>query len=369
MSILFERFTLNGMELPNRFVRSATWEGMADDRGRVTDRLIDLMAELARGGVGLSISSHAYVRPEGQAGKGQVGAHEDDTIPGLRKMAEAVHAEGGKIALQIAHSGFQARPEITGRPRVAPSSRVPGSDAEAEELSAQGIAGIAAAFARAGGRGQEAGFDAVQIHGAHTYLLAQFLSPYYNQRTDGYGGSLENRARALREVYRAVREEVGPGYPVLLKINSSDFLEGGLTEEDSMDACRMLSDDGIDAVEISGGTLVVPKYRPARPGKVTREDEAYYRKMARLLRPSLKCPLILVGGIRSFDVAEGLVQQGIADLIALSRPLVCEPDLVNRWKSGDRRPSECHSDNRCYEPLYAGEGIACTVKKEAAQKR
>lgn len=359
----FESARIGALDLPNRFVRSATWEGLAGPGGEVTEPLVGLIRELARGEVGLIVASHAFVAPEGRARPRQLGAHDDGLIPGLARLVAAAHAGGSRIAAQLAHAGFQADPAVTGLPRVAPSARVPGEDRAAQELSPEGIARVASAFGQAALRAREAGFDAVQVHAAHTYLLSQFLSPCFNRRRDGYGGPVENRVRALLEVLAAVRGAVGGDYPVLVKVNSADFLEGGLEEADSIEACRRLARAGMDAIELSGGNLRVPRFHPARPGRILPEEEGYYRATAGSLRPGLGCPLILVGGIRSPGTAERLLADGVADFIALSRPLVCEPDLVRRWAAGDRRPSLCQSDNRCYEPILAGDGIACMTRR------
>jgi 2,4-dienoyl-CoA reductase-like NADH-dependent reductase (Old Yellow Enzyme family) len=358
----FEDGALGSLVLPNRFVRSATWEGMAGRDGEATEPLVDLVRGLARGGVGLIVASHAFVAPGGRARPRQLGLHDDRTIPGLARLVETAHGEGSRVAAQLAHAGFHADPSVTGLPRVAPSPRVPGDERVAEALTPVGISRLALAFGQAAARAREAGFDAVQIHAAHTYLLSQFLSPYFNRRDDEYGGSLENRARAVIEVLAAVRAAVGRDYPVLVKVNSADFLAGGLEEADSAEACRLLACAGVDAIELSGGNLRVARFHPARPGRIRPGEEGYYRAAARSLRPGLGCPLILVGGIRSPETAERLLAEGVADFIALSRPLVCEPDLVRRWAAGDRRPSSCQSDNRCYEPILAGDGIACVTR-------
>jgi len=359
MSVLFEETSIKGMTLKNRFIRSATWEGMADEKGRMTPRLYDLYARLADGGTALLILSHAFVRRDGQVGAGQLSFSSDDQIPEYRKLTELVHSRGAKICTQLAHAGFLAREKLTGAPLIGASAHVQGYDHTARELNREGIAELASAFAKAAARAVEAGFDAVQIHAAHTYLLSQFLSPYFNHRTDEYGGSVENRARAAFQVYGEIRSAVGADYPVLIKINADDFLEGGFSSEDSAAVCRMLSERGIDAIELSGGNLVVPKYRPARPGKITPETEVFYRSQAERVKSSITCPLMLVGGIRSFETAERLTRKKLADYISLSRPLIREPDLVKRWESGDRRPAGCLSDNACYKPIYAGEGIRC----------
>ena len=370
MPDLFDTTTINTMSLPNRFVRSATWEGLAGNDGSVTPRLCDMMAELARGEVGLIISGHAYVSPEGQAGLKQLGVYSDKLEDGLAAMAKAVHDAGGKIALQLAHAGLQANSKLSGRPAVGPSVQDEKDQPLCRHLEADEIIALADDFARAAGRAKETGFDAVQVHAAHGYLLSQFLTPAWNKRTDEYGGPLENRTRALLEVARAVRAAVGPDYPVLAKINSEDFVEGGLSRENSAAVAAMLEKASIDAVELSGGCRPAGEaLMPARKGIIkTPGQEAYYREAAKLSKERLGIPLMLVGGIRSFEVAEELVRSDIADYISLCRPLICEPWLIKRWHEGDRRPAECVSDNACYAPGFAGEGIRCvTFEKKRAR--
>lgn len=358
MAELFEHTYIGNMSLPNRFVRSATWEGLADRDGSVTSRLIEMMVELAGAEVGLIISSYSFVSPEGQTSSGQLAACDDCLLPGLRNMAHAVHSAGGKMALQLVHGGCSSNPELSGLESVGPSVLPTCRQAGREDISA-----IISAFACAAGRAKQAGFDAVQIHAAHGFLLSQFLSPAFNKRKDEYGGELKNRARILLEVVRGVRETVGAGYPVLIKLNSEDFLKGGMTREESVLVADMLGNASINAIELSGGTVASPeKFTPVRPGILkTPEQEVYYREAAMLYKQKVTIPLMLVGGIRSYDVAETLVQNGITDYISMSRPLICEPSLIKRWRKGDRRASECVSDNACFAPASDGRGIYCVT--------
>ena len=205
MKHLFETTSINGMTLPNRFVRSATWEGMAAADGSVSARLTEKMVELARGDVGLIISGYSFVRPEGRSTPGQLAVYDDRFVPGLKRMVDAVHAAGGRIAQQIVHGGASANRDLSGMGPVGPSD----NGGKCRPLRKDEMAGIAVAFAQAARRAKEAGFDAVQVHGAHGFLLSEFLSPAFNKRTDEYGGSLENRARLLVEVVQGVREVVG----------------------------------------------------------------------------------------------------------------------------------------------------------------
>jgi 2,4-dienoyl-CoA reductase-like NADH-dependent reductase (Old Yellow Enzyme family) len=361
VSRLFEESHINSLTLSNRFVRSATWEGMAADDGAVTSRLLDLMVDLAKGGVGLIISSHAYVAKEGQAGPWQLGVHQDSLVSGLAEMTRAVHDRHGKMILQISHAGFHAASKLTGRLPQSPSLVEGLSKSPREAMTVQDIEKIVSAFAQAAVRARAAGFDGVQIHAAHGYLLSQFLSPFYNRRTDDYGGTIQNRSKALMEVLRAIRQGVGMDYPVLIKLNCADFYDNGLSFSDALQVGEMLVEEGIDAIELSGGLLIGKQLSPSRMGIHSDEKEAYFRNEARVFKEKLKVPLILVGGNRSIEVAERIVSEGTADYISMSRPLIREPGLINRWKSGDREKSNCLSDNKCFGPAMSGRGVCCVM--------
>ena len=370
MSRLFESTCINHLVLTNRFIRSATWEGLAGDDGSPTPKLIGMSARLAQGGVGLIITGHAYVSREGQAGPWQLGVYSDVCIPGLAEMTRTIHAIGGRIAIQLAHAGSRAASHLSGLEPRGPSVTETGAGLVGREMTPDDIEAIVEAFADAAVRGLKAGFDAVQIHAAHGYLLSQFLSPFFNKRKDEYGGPIENRARLVVQVTGAIRKAVGPGFPVFIKVNSEDFLPGGLTVGDMLQTAAMLEEAGIDAIEMSGGTFLSGKNNPSRRGRPgSEEPEAYYETAARRYQEKIRVPLMLVGGIRTFETAEKLVNEGVADYIALSRPLIREPDLINRWKSGDRNPASCLSDSRCFKPAGEGQGIFCVVEghdKESA---
>lgn len=367
VSKLFEPGTIKKMEISNRFVRSATWEGMAADDGTVTPKLIETMVALARGGVGMIITSHAYVRQEGQAGSWQIGVYKDELIDGLKEMAAAVHENDGKIVMQIAHAGNFAIEQLTGLVPWVASDFDGLAKTVRHEMTVDDIRALTVSFAEAAERARNAGFDGVQIHCAHGYLLSQFLSPLYNRRMDDYGGSIENRARIHVEVVRAVRKAVGEDFPILAKLNCGDFVEGGLNTVDALQVAGLLADAGLNGLEISGGVLTGGRMSPSRMVR-TEEQEAYFKDEARAFRKKLRIPLILVGGIRSFETAEKLLDDGTADFISMCRPFICEPDLVNRWKSGDRRKALCKSDNACFKPGMEGKGVYClTAEVEKAR--
>jgi 2,4-dienoyl-CoA reductase-like NADH-dependent reductase (Old Yellow Enzyme family) len=365
MSKLFEKTKIKNLTLENRFVRSATWEAMADHRGACTRTLTNCMVQLAEGGVGLIITGHAYVRTEGQAGLQQLGVYDDHLIPGLAEMCSAVHLSGGRIVMQISHSGCKARTELTGQEVWGPSVMSGESGPLNREMTREDIRNVVEAFGKAAARAEEAGFDGVQIHAAHAYLLSEFLSPFFNRRNDEYGGDLGNRMRIVLEVFESIKGKVRSDYPVMMKLNAQDFIEGGLSAEEAIKVAAALDSAGIDAIELSGGTHLSGKFIPSRIGKSGSPDgEVYYEKEAVNYKEKVRAPLMLVGGIRSFEVAERLVNEGHADYISLCRPLVREPDLVNRWRSGDFRKAACLSDNQCVQPAMAGEGIYCVVEKK-----
>ena len=222
---------------------------------------------------------------------------------------------------------------------------------------------MAKAFGNAAKRAVDAGFDGVQIHSAHGYLLSQFLSPYFNRRTDDYGGNLENRIRIHLEVLQAVRSAVGKQHPILIKLNTADFLDGGLSLEDSVGAGELFQQNGMDAIELSGGTGLSGKLNPIRAGIREEKDEAYFRNAAMAFKERITIPIMLVGGIRSLGIAEEIVTSGTADYISLSRPLIREPGLVNRWKSGNREGATCISCNKCLLEARAGKALRCVMEE------
>ena len=368
MAELFEPTVLNGMTLANRFVRSATWEGLATPEGYATEALAKLLVDLAQGKIGLIITSHACVMQESIAAPGQLGIYSDDHVPHLKKMVDKVHAAGGKIALQVSHGGRYAL-KLKDVVRIGPSTIESKGEIQCREMSEEEVEGVISLFAEAARRAKAAGFDAVQIHAAHGYLVSQFLSPYFNKRTDSYGGPVRNRAKFLLDIVAATRPIVGDHFPILVKLNSQEFLDGGYTVEDMLSVASFLQDTGVDAIEMSGGHHVegvFGKYFPARPIKSGTEERPYYLDEARRYRERIRIPLMLVGGIRSIEWAKRIVAEGYADYISLCRPLIREPGLIARWQHGDTSRATCISDNGCFRPALEGKGIYCTV---AAKER
>ncbi len=365
MERLFQKCALGNMVVENRFVRSATWEGMCDETGAPTEKLISLYEELACGDVGLIITGYAFVRKDGQQLAGKMGMDDDALLPRLREMVERVHEKRGKIAAQLVHAGGRADGNITGKRVLAPSAvMLPGYSGVPRELTQEEIVEIVESFGDAASRAKEAGFDGVELHGAHGYLISQFLSPLSNVREDEYGGSIANRAKFLMEVYREVRRRVGEDYTVFIKLNSDDFEEGGFTADDSREVAKMLDREGIDGIELSGGTPASGEKSPARTAINSPEKEAYHRSFASEMKGEIDAPLILVGGLRSPAVIRDIFESGDADFFSLSRPFIREPHLIKRWIGGDDSAATCISCNGCFAPGLNEGGIYCVVEKK-----
>lgn len=357
---LFSSTKIGSLELENRLVRSATAERLATDPiGRAMPELAALYRDLSRGGVGLIITGHAFVSPEGRAHPEMLSAHCDEMIPGLRMLADTVHAEGGRIAVQINHGGRQCDPACTPLP-LAPSAVATQDGRLPRAMDTSQILEAIEAFGQAARRVQEAGFDAVQIHAAHGYLISQFLSPHTNLRTDGWGGDFDRRVRFLSSVCETVRGQVGPDYPVFVKLGMMDNLErvpGGLTEEDGALIVSRLSDLGLDAVEVSGGNGGGADFN-TRLAVGSKQPEGYFRSLASKAKGATHLPVIAVGGFRTKSVMEDVLSARDADLISLCRPLIREPRLPCLLKDGQATASACISGGRC-SPERLGQGISC----------
>ncbi|RMG60890.1 MAG: NADH:flavin oxidoreductase [Deltaproteobacteria bacterium] len=367
MSVLFEPARIGTLELENRFVRSATWEGMCGPSGEPTEKLQALYRGLVEGGVGLLITGYTFVSPEGRQLPGKMGLHSDDLVPAHRDLVGSVHEKGGKVAVQLVHAGGQANRKSSGMTPIAPSAVEFPTFAEVpKEMTKEDIARVVSDFGAAARRAKEAGYDAVQLHGAHGYLINQFLSPLTNRRKDEYGGSLENRARFLLEVVSAVRDAVGTDYPVFIKLNGHDFLDGGFTIDEAVVVAKWLEEAGVDAIEVSGGSAASKEFTPARKGINSREKEGYHRDLARRVKEAVSIPVLVVGGFRSFDVMEETVRSGDADFISLSRPLIREPHLVSRFREGARERATCISCSGCFLPGIKEGGIYCVVEAKSS---
>ncbi len=361
MHALFEPVRIGGLEARNRVMRSATWLGLADDRGRATDDLVDRYAALGRGGAGIVVTGYTAVDPAGRQMPRMLGAWADDQVAGLARVARVLAETGATAGVQLVHAGGQTKAAwIGGASPVAPSFiDHPQFPELPRELSAGEVGRVAAAFGRAAARVREAGFGFVQIHAAHGYLVNQFLSPATNQRADRYGGDLRGRFRFLQEVLAAVAAAAGPDFPVAVKLNGSDFVPGGFETGEAVRVAGWLAARGVAFVEVSGGTPASGRQGPVRVGVEPGAGEAYFRDLARAVKREAGCPVAVVGGLRSPAVLEELLLLGEADLVSLARPLIREPDLPARWERGDLRPAACVSCNGCFGPGRAGRGVRC----------
>ncbi len=362
MNILFTPIRIGSLTVPNRFVRSATHAYLADDEGFVTDREVELYRRLAEGEVGLIITGHAYVQRSGKASPRQIAVYDDRFLEGLSRIPAAVHAFPSRIFLQIAHAGRQTKPKLCGCVPVSPSPVYdPESKVMPRELAADEIRQLIADFVAAALRAKTAGFDGVQLHAAHGYLISSFLSPHTNRRTDEWGGPVENRARVLLASLQAIKSACGADFPVIVKLNSTDFLEGGLTADDAVLVAGMLDRAGIDGIEVSGG-MAEAKKGSIWPGLRSEEDEGYFVENAARVKQAVRVPVFGLGGIRTLAAAESMVEDGRVDLISMSRPFIRDPYLVKRFREGAVAKSECISCNKC----HSLRGIRCA---ELAKKK
>jgi len=362
LDILFEPIRINGMALKNRFVRTATAERMSPPDGTFTQEMVNLYIRLAQGGVGLIITGHAYVHPLGKAEGRMTGIHNDSLIPALNKLVDEVHKLDTKIVMQINHSGGRRDKDVGEETPMGPSTvEYEPLEIISREMAVEEIQEVIDLFAQAALRVKKAGFDGVEIHSVHGYLINQFLSPLTNKRKDSWGGSLDNRMRFLLEVYRVIREAVGKDYPVLAKIPAGDFVRGGLSVIEAREVAKKLSQLGIDAIELSGG-LAGSRYRKGRRDLAWMRKEAYFRPYSKMVKRVTRCPVILVGGLRKPETMKRIIEEGAADLIGLARPLIREPDFPNRIRRGDVRRAECVSCSNCSGPS-GREPTRCRFKK------
>ncbi len=368
MKDLFDQVEIGKLKIKNRFVRSATWEGLATPEGYCTSGIVNIMAELAKGQVGLLITGHAYINPAGQADYGQLGIYDNKLESSYYDMVKATHLENSKIILQITHGGCRAAEHITNLSTYGPSRIETKKNKYCSEVSLEEIEKLIEEFTESAVRASRIGFDGIQIHAAHGYLASQFLSPYFNHRNDKYGGNILNRTRFLLEIVNSIRSVLGRDYCITVKLNSEDYIENGFSIEDMLKASLLLEKETVDAIELSGGIEIEgSRFTPYR---ITSSyiEKPYYEEAAALFKNNLSIPLILVGGIRSFQTAQRLIRENKADLISFCRPLIREPDLVKKWLEGDREKSLCISCNKCMEPARRGEGIYCVLDKSEKKK-
>jgi 2,4-dienoyl-CoA reductase-like NADH-dependent reductase (Old Yellow Enzyme family) len=378
MLVLFEKTEIKGMELKNRLVRSATHEAMADDEGFPTDRLFELYERLAKGGVGLIITRYTYVSRDGKF-RAMLGIDSDEHISKYRELVNHVHQNGAKIAMQINHCGRQTTKEMTGTQPIAPSAVKDKSLlVMPREITEADIERIIEAFAQAARRVKESGFDALQLHGAHGYLISQFLCPHTNRREDKWGGSIENRMRFVTEIYERVRKSVGDHYPILIKINAYDYMKNGLKPEEGIVMAKKMAEMGFDGIEVSCGIgedggctfrgdipfdVILDEWEMYKNkgflfrfimkefgSKLMRPipfTQGYNRESAKIIKKKVNVPIFAIGGMIDPAFMEETIQSGEADYISLCRALITDPDFPNKIREGSREISRCIHCNLC----------------------
>lgn len=397
-SMVFTPASIGSLEIKNRLVRSATYENGATPHGEVTDGLVDLYRNLGKGGVGLMVTGIACVLGKYHAPHRSMRIDDDRFIPGLSRISKAVHDLGNhcRIMVQLHLPGRQviesadipgimdyfppamitalqknaaaSSGEPTPPPEEGPSIEPVGpSDLRdamfgrtPRKLGVEEIHEIIEAFAQSIKRAREAGFDGVQLHAAHGWLLSSFLSPHTNHREDAYGGSTENRTRIVRDILEKGRNLAGKDFPILIKMNTTDFFPDGTDLEEAIRVAKMLEITGFSALEISGGMWeavtrtkedlgFAPYMLPeSRTGIQRKDQEAYFLPAASAIKKQVDIPILLVGGLKSLDKIEEVLESGQADFVSLSRTLIRQPDLPDLWKTGKGpNTADCISCNAC----------------------
>ena len=393
MSVLFEPIQLGNLQIENRFVCSATYEGMAQETGEVTEKIVKRYRNLAKGNVGLIITGYMYVHPLGRAFKHQTGIHKDEMIPGLKKLVQGVHKEGGKIVFQLAHAGRQTTKSMVGQTPIGPSSigRDPIHFVKPKRMEEEQIQEVIQAFRKAVRRAVETNADGIQIHAAHGYLVNQFLSPFFNTRDDIWGGSDQNRFRFLREIITETKKELPEKMPLLVKLNTHDYTpKEGITPTLAKRYAEWLTEIGIDGLELSCGSPTYSFMNMCRGDVPVKElvgglpwwmrpvgkrmltsmagkydlQEGYNLEAAKMIKPTMgNVPLLLVGGLRRVSHMEDILKQGYADIISMSRPFIREPFLVQKFKEGKTDIASCVSCNKCLAATVNNMPVKCYYKE------
>jgi len=389
MATLFTAINYGSVTLNNRFVHSATYEAMASETGEVTDNLVKRYQVLAKGSIGLIIPGHIFVHPNGRAGKFQTGIHTDEMIPGLKRLVDAVHEEGGKIFLQLSHAGRQSTKALAGRQPLGPSSfdRDPTNMVKAAEMKEKEFEDTIAAYGEAARRAVDSGADGIQLHAAHGYLINQFLSPYFNKRRDNWGGSDENRFRFLEELIHVSRKNIPVGMPISVKLSTQDFTpKEGIVPALAAKYASWLKDMHVEGLELSSGSALYAFMNMCRgevplnelvnglPGwkkplgrmmlkKMVGKNtlkEGYNLDAAKLIKPNMNGTLLaVVGGFRRLSHMEDVVDNAYADLISMSRPFIREPYLLHQFKEGKKNVVSCQSCNKCLAAAANEQAVRC----------
>ena len=340
---LFAPWQCGELTLKNRFFRAATWLAACGEGGRATAVSAARQLEVAQGGAALVISEYAAVEPESLKAPGMWGLWDEAEITPLRALTDKIHEAGSRFFVQLVHLG------------------------DVDTTSEEDIERIVKAFVRSATIAKAGGADGVELHAAHGFLLNQFMSPILNKRNDKWGGDEARRLAFTKAVITAVREAVGSDFPLWAKFSIGEGVEGGYTEEDGVRMVLDLLDTGLDGIEIScGSARSVKEKRPCMVG-VTQETEGPWSKWARRIKAARPDKtVVLTGGLRTLKIMARLFEEGVCDAFSLSRPFICESDLVNRWAEDDDRPSACISCNACFKTAKNG-AIYCPVMKDKTE--
>jgi len=374
MNKVFEPFQLAGITFPNRIIRSATYEGMSETDGTPTEQLEKKYTALAQGGVGGIITGFIGVNEQGRSGSHMSLLNSNENIKAYKKITQKMHELGTPIIAQINHCGGQTKEEDTKMPVIAPSKI---SDYKAKEMTKAEILEVIEAFVQGIKNAKEAGFDGVQIHIAHGYLLSEFVSPRMNRRNDEWGGNTENRFRIVKTIFEKARKEVG-NYPIIAKINGYETLKNGMSIGESVKIAKLLEQVGCNAIEVSNGTIKaglatmrgnvpwemivaqndrlnkMPRVVKSIIGTVAEKafpqpqpKSLYNLDAATAIKNAVNIPVIVVGGITNMNEIENIINQNKSDLVSMCRPFILEPDLVNKFKTGKQTQSKCIQCNFC----------------------
>lgn len=374
MNKVFEPFQLAGITFPNRIIRSATYEGMSETDGTPTELLEKKYTALARGGVGGIITGYIGVNEQGRSGSHMSLLSSNENIKAYKKITQKMHELGTPIIAQINHCGGQSKEEDSKMPVIAPSKI---SDYKAKEMTKAEILEVIEAFVHGIKNAKEAGFDGVQLHIAHGYLLSEFVSPRMNRRTDEWGGNTENRFRIVKTIFEKARKEVG-NYPIIAKINGYETLKNGMSIGESVKIAKLLEQVGCNGIEVSNGTIKaglatmrgnvpwqmivaqndrlnkMPRVVKSIIGTVAERafpqpqpKSLYNLDAATAIKKTVNIPIIVVGGITNMNDIETIINQDKSDLVSMCRPFILEPDLVNKFKTGQQTQSKCIQCNFC----------------------
>lgn len=327
---------------------------MAEKDGHLNDEIINIYEELAKGGVSLILTGYAFISEDEQPNPRMLGIYDDSFIEEYKVLVEKVHKNGSKIALQIVYGGSQSHhPDAKNMKILGPSAvenRVTGITPK--ESTQEELLTIIKKFGDAAERAKLAGFDAVQVHAAHGYFLSQFLTPYYNRRNDEYGGTIHNRARIIYEVIEEVRKRVGEDYPLMIKLNFADFMDEGegLTEKESIEVFKAVDKLGVDIIEVSAVNESSGKgLLPARTGIKALDKQSYFKDTTAKIANQVDAKVVLMGGNRNIELMQEILQNTDIEYFSIARPLLSEPNLINKWIKDKKYIPKCISCNKCWE--------------------